>query len=56
MTKLEEAQKEFLKVRDYLLKNQEDFALAKAYKKPLKWYKEHATKEAIEILRKEVNA
>lgn len=56
MAKLEEAQKAFLKVRDYLLKNQEDFALARAYKKPLKWYMEHTEKEAIEILRKEVNA
>jgi hypothetical protein len=56
MTKLEEAQKAFLKVRDYLLKNQEDFALARAYKKPWKWYREHTTKEVIEILRKEVNA
>ena len=56
MNKLEEAEKAFLKVRDYLLKNQEDFALARAYKKPWKWYREHTTKEAIEILRKEVNA
>jgi hypothetical protein len=56
MNKLEEAQKAFLKVRDYLLENQEDFALARAYKKPWKWCMEHAEKEAIEILRKEVNA
>ena len=56
MNKLEESKKSFLKVRDYLLKNQENFALARAYKKPWKWYREHATKEAIEILRKEANA
>lgn len=56
MAKLEEAQKTFLKVRDYLLKNQEDFALAKAYSKPWKWYREHTTDEAIEILRAEVSA
>ena len=56
MNKLEEAKKAFLKVRDYLLENQEDFALARAYKKPWKWHMEHAEKEAIEILRKEVNA
>jgi ABC-type nitrate/sulfonate/bicarbonate transport system substrate-binding protein len=56
MNKLEEAQKAFLKVRDHLLKNQEDFALAKAYKKTWRWYREHTTQEAIEILRKEANA
>lgn len=56
MKKLEEAQKAFLKVRDYFLETQEDFALARAYKKPLKWYKERTTDEAIEILRAEANA
>lgn len=56
MNKLEESKKAFLKVRDYLLKNQEDFALARAYKKPWKWYREHTTQESIEILRAEVNA
>jgi hypothetical protein len=56
MNKLEEAQKAFLKVRDYFLETQEDFALAKAYSKPWKWYREHTTDEAIEILRKEANA
>ena len=56
MNKLEEAQKAFFKVRDHLLKNQEDFALARAYKKPWKWYREHTAQEAIEILRKEANA
>ena len=56
MKRLEEATKAFLKVRDYFLETQEDFALAKAYSKPWKWYREHATSEAIEILRAEVNA
>nr|DAJ92510.1 MAG TPA: hypothetical protein [Caudoviricetes sp.] len=53
MNKLEEATKAFLKVKDFLLKNQEDFALARAYKKPWKWYTEHTTQEAIKILRAE---
>lgn len=59
MTKKEQFERNkqnFLKVRDYLLENQEDFALAKAYKKPWKWYGEHTLNEAIEILRAEVNA
>ncbi len=56
MNKLEESTKAFLKVKNILLQNQEDFALARAYKKPWKWYREHATSEAIEILRAEVNA
>ena len=56
VNKLEEAEKAFLKVRDSLLKNQEGFALARAYKKPWKWYREHTTQEAIEILRKETHA
>ena len=56
MNKLEEAEKAFLKVRDYFLETQEDFALTKAYSKPWKWYREHTTDEAIEILRAEVSA
>lgn len=56
MNKLEEAEKVFLKVRDYFLETQEDFAMAKAYSKPWKWYREHTTDEAIEILRVEVSA
>lgn len=56
MTRLEEATKAFLKVRDYFLQTQEDFALAKVYGKPWKWYREHTTGEAIEILRAETNA
>lgn len=55
MTRLEQSERAFLKVKNILLQNQEDFALAKAYKKPWKWYREHTTQEAIEILRKEAN-
>lgn len=55
MTRLEEATKAFLKVRDYFIQTQEDFALAKAYSKPWKWYREHTTQEAIAILRVEAN-
>lgn len=53
MSRLEEAKKAFLEVRRILTEKHEDFALAKAYKKPWKWYREHATQEATEILRTE---
>lgn len=53
---LEEATKAFVKVRDYFLATGDDFALAKAYSKPYKWYLEHTTNEAIQILRTEANA
>lgn len=56
MKKYEENMKAFLKVRDLLLENQEDFVLARAFKKPVKWYGEHSTAEAIKILRAEANA
>lgn len=56
MNRLKEAKKAFLEVRDILTEKHEDFALAKAYKKPWKWYREHTTQEAIEILRAEVKA
>lgn len=56
MAILEESERAFLKVRDYFLETQENFVLAKAYSKPWKWYIEHTTSEAIEILRAEVNA
>lgn len=56
MNKLENAEKAFLKVKNILLQNREDFALAKAYSKPYKWYLEHTTNEAIQILRTEANA
>lgn len=53
MNRLEEAKKEFLEVRDILAEKHWDFALARAYKKPWKWYREHTTQEAIKILRAE---
>lgn len=56
MNKLEEAKNAFLKVRCILTKKHEDFALAKAYKKPWKWYREHTTQEAIKILIAEAEA
>lgn len=56
MNRLEKSKNNFLKIRDILLVNHENFALAKMYKKPWKWYREHTTQEAIEILRKEANA
>lgn len=56
MNRLEEAKKAFFKVRDILTEKHEDFALAKAYKKPWKWYREHTTQEAIKILRAEAKA
>lgn len=59
MTKKEQYEihkKTFLEIRDFFLKNQEDFALAKAFHKPMKFYGEHTKKECIEILRKEAKA
>jgi hypothetical protein len=56
MNRLEEARKAFLKVRNIPTEKHEDFALAKAYKKPWKWYREHTTEEAINILRTEAKA
>lgn len=53
MNRLEESEKAFLEVRRILTENHEDFALARAYKKPWKWYREHTTQEAIGILRAE---
>lgn len=54
--KYESHKKTFLEIRDYFLQNHEYFALTKAFHKPLKFYGEHSKNEAIEILRKEVNA
>lgn len=53
MSRLEEAKRAFLKVRDILAEKHEDFALARAYKKPWKRYRGHTTQEAIKILRAE---
>lgn len=51
----EDHKRTFLEIRDFFLKNDENFALAKAYKKPWKFYGEHEKNECIRILRKEVN-
>ena len=55
MTRLEEAKKAFIAVRDYFLN--EDNGTSQAYrlawKKPLKFYREHTLEEAIEILKRE---
>ena len=55
MTKLEQHTKAFLEVRDTLESMGEMFALARAYKKPYKWYGEHTTQEAVNILIAEAN-
>ena len=55
MTKLEQHTKAFLEVRDALESIGEMFALARAYKKPYKWYGEHTTQEAVDILIEEAN-
>ncbi len=54
--RFEQHKNAFLQVRDYFTKTGENFALAKAYKKPWKWYGERTTQEAIKILRAEANA
>lgn len=54
--KYEICEKIFLEIRDLFLASQEDFALAKAFHKPMKFYGEHTKKECIEILRAEANA
>jgi hypothetical protein len=59
MTKKEQYEshkKTFLEIRDFFLKNHEEFALAKAFHKPMKFYGEHTKKKCIEILRKEAKA
>lgn len=53
MGRLEEATKKFLEVRKILDGKGENFALARAYKKPLKWYKEQSVSVAVEILEQE---
>lgn len=59
MTKKEQYEnhrKTFLEIRDLFLQNHENFALAKAFHKPMKFYGEHTKNECVEILRKEANA
>lgn len=51
----DECMNAFLKVRDALLESQDNFALAKAFSKPVKWYGEHSTAQVIKILRAEAN-
>ena len=48
--KLNICEKNFLEVREKLYEMGEDFAVARACKKPLKWYMEHTIDEAITIL------
>lgn len=42
--------KNFLEIRKKLYEMGEEFAVAKAYKKLWKWYREHTIEEAIKIL------
>ena len=58
MTKKEQYEnhrKTFLEIRDLFLQNHENFALAKAFHKPMKFYGGHTKNECVEILRKEAN-
>lgn len=48
--------KNFFEVREKLYEMGEEFAVAKAYKKPWKWYIEHTIDEAITILIQEAKA
>ena len=55
MTKKEQYEshkKTFLEIRDFFLKNQEYFALAKAFHKPMKFYGEYTKKECMEFMEK----
>ena len=54
--KFDICQKNFLEVREKLYEMGEDFADARACKKPLKWYIEHTVEEAITILIQEAKA
>lgn len=56
MAKFEEHRKTFLEIKKILSENKEYFALAKAFKKPFKWYGEHTKSEALEILRAEAKS
>lgn len=53
--KYEECFKTFMEVRNKLMESGEDFALARAFHKPIKWYGEHEKAEALAILRSETN-
>lgn len=54
--KFDICQKNFFEVREKLYEMGEEFAVAKAYKKPWKWYIEHTIDEAITILIQEAKA
>lgn len=49
-SKYEEHKRAFLQVREILINMNENFALAKAFKKPVKWYGEHSVEEAVTLL------
>ena len=51
----EDHKRTFLEIRDFFSKNNESFALAKAYKKPWKFYGEREKNECIKILREEAS-
>lgn len=53
--KFDLCQKNFFEVRKKLYEMGEDFAVAKAYKKPWKWYREHTIDEAVALLIQEAN-
>ena len=50
MNKIEVAQQAFCKVRDSIDRSKHIMAYNRAFKKPLKFYREHTTDEAIKIL------
>jgi len=50
MDRIEQAEKAFLVVRDWLYENKHMTAYRLSYKKPLKFYREHAKEDAIKIL------
>lgn len=53
MNTYKEHMRNFLKVREFLRASGENFALAMAFHKPVKWYGEHSQAEAVKLLREE---
>lgn len=45
----------FLKVMEILRSQNNSFALARAFKKPMKWYGQYTVQEAVEILQAEAS-
>lgn len=41
----------FMKVMEILQSQNDSFALAKAFKKPFKWYGQYTIQEAVEVLK-----